>query len=197
MFEELNNRRKAVEENIAKSFDIDIEKARSGVYQDNPENRRLNRVGQKYGETKNTIKPGSKIKVKLPNGDVVEAVYHSAHSWDDKHTVKHGDKFYSVSLESIEKIPDSTGRKSFYEKTSMFDKLEEIKNQISSLKKERKNCEIDMEEDLAQLSEEERSDGNNKVVKHYAKELDRIDSKISSLQEKYKKQRETLRKYGW
>lgn len=30
-------------------IDINIEKSRSGVYKDNPENRRLHRVGQRYG----------------------------------------------------------------------------------------------------------------------------------------------------
>lgn len=44
MFEELNKRREAVAANIAKSFENDIEKARSGIYADTPENRRLNRV---------------------------------------------------------------------------------------------------------------------------------------------------------
>ena len=29
--------------------DINIEKSRSGVYKDNEENRRLHRVGQRYG----------------------------------------------------------------------------------------------------------------------------------------------------
>lgn len=45
--EEIFEHRKEVQNNILKSFveDIDIEKARSGIYADNPENRRLNRVG--------------------------------------------------------------------------------------------------------------------------------------------------------
>jgi hypothetical protein len=34
---------------IKKSESVDIEKARSGVYKDNDENRKLNRVGQRYG----------------------------------------------------------------------------------------------------------------------------------------------------
>jgi len=38
---------------VSKSDDIDIEKARSGVYSDTPENRRLQRVGQPYGIKKN------------------------------------------------------------------------------------------------------------------------------------------------
>ena len=37
-------------EAIAKAFGIDIEKGRHGVYEDNAENRRLNRVGQEYGK---------------------------------------------------------------------------------------------------------------------------------------------------
>ena len=47
MFEELNQRRKAIAENIGNSF---IEKARSGIYFDNEANRKLNRVGQTYGK---------------------------------------------------------------------------------------------------------------------------------------------------
>lgn len=34
---------------IAKAFGVDIEKAAHGIYEDNAENRRLNRVGQEYG----------------------------------------------------------------------------------------------------------------------------------------------------
>ncbi len=36
-------------EAMAKSFGVDIEKGRHGIYADNAENRRLNRVGQEYG----------------------------------------------------------------------------------------------------------------------------------------------------
>jgi hypothetical protein len=50
--EELNVQRRATIENIEKSFGIDIEKARSGVYADTAENRKLNRVGQHYGGSK-------------------------------------------------------------------------------------------------------------------------------------------------
>ena len=39
-------------EAMRKAFDIDIEKGRTGVYEDNAENRRLNRVGQHYGHKK-------------------------------------------------------------------------------------------------------------------------------------------------
>lgn len=53
--EELMAHRQSVESNIEKSFGTgfdlndEFEKARSGVYKDTAENRRLKRVGQKYG----------------------------------------------------------------------------------------------------------------------------------------------------
>lgn len=48
MFEELENHRSLVAKNINESF----EKARSGIYADTSENRKLGRVGMKYGEKK-------------------------------------------------------------------------------------------------------------------------------------------------
>ena len=44
-------------EAIRKAFGIDIEKGRTGVYEDNAENRRLNRVGQPYGHKKQEEEP--------------------------------------------------------------------------------------------------------------------------------------------
>ena len=46
MFEEIQKHRQAVEENIRKSFQVDLEKG--GVYADTYENRKLGRVGQPY-----------------------------------------------------------------------------------------------------------------------------------------------------
>lgn len=60
--------------------DINIEKSRSGVYKDNEENRRLHRVGQRYGSTggsdiedlkkdkkENSEKEGKFSRVNLPD----------------------------------------------------------------------------------------------------------------------------------
>lgn len=66
--EELQNHRLGVMDNIEKSFGTgfdlndELEKARSGVYADNAANRKLNRVGQKYGSEKKPDEPkgGSK-----------------------------------------------------------------------------------------------------------------------------------------
>lgn len=55
--EELMAHRRSIESNIEKSFGVgfdlndEFEKARSGVYKDTAENRRLKRVGQKYGSS--------------------------------------------------------------------------------------------------------------------------------------------------
>lgn len=50
--EELNLQREVTKRNIEKAFGLDIEKARSGVYADTAENRKLQRVGQHYGGRK-------------------------------------------------------------------------------------------------------------------------------------------------
>ena len=50
--------------NIAAQFGVDIEKARSGVYADNEENRKLHRVGQQYGGKKQEEPSKDKPKAK-------------------------------------------------------------------------------------------------------------------------------------
>lgn len=50
------------EEEIQKALETDIEKAKSGVYENTPENLKLGRVGQKYGHKQEK----SKIKEKKP-----------------------------------------------------------------------------------------------------------------------------------
>ena len=47
-------------EAMAKAFGVEIEKGRVGVYEDNAENRRLNRVGQPYGHKKEEEAPKAK-----------------------------------------------------------------------------------------------------------------------------------------
>lgn len=47
-------------EAMAKAFGVEIEKGRVGVYEDNAENRRLNRVGQAYGKKKQEEAPKGK-----------------------------------------------------------------------------------------------------------------------------------------
>jgi hypothetical protein len=69
--EEINNYHKERKDFIEKSFDYScdnlIEKARSGVYKDTPENRKLGRVGMKYGGKKE--KPTKNIKKEDHKGE--------------------------------------------------------------------------------------------------------------------------------
>jgi len=48
----IQQHRNFVTSQIEKSFDNELQKARSGVYADTPENRKLSRVGQQYGGKK-------------------------------------------------------------------------------------------------------------------------------------------------
>ena len=52
--------RQFVQSQICKSFNTDIEKAKSGVYADTAENRKLGRVGQQYGSEKREDKRETK-----------------------------------------------------------------------------------------------------------------------------------------
>lgn len=68
---DIRDYQKEQRDRIAKSFtwepfDTDIEKARSGVYEDTPENRKLGRVGQKYGGVSDSNDPYA-----LPSGKVL------------------------------------------------------------------------------------------------------------------------------
>lgn len=204
MYNPIEERKRMVQERIAKSFDtgfilqeeIEIEKARSGVYADNAENRRLMRVGQKYGESNNVFKPGHKVRATLPTGKVIETTYVEPYG-KDKHTIKHEGKLYGVTTENLKKIGGQyKGRKlSFYEAAAMQDKLDDLQSQIKDLKRKRKQTLIDMEEELGQLGYY--PDGNNKLVIYYGRELDKIDDKVAKLTAKYNKQKETLKKHGW
>lgn len=53
-------------DNILKGFDVEIEKGKSGVYEDNAENRKLGRVGKQYGSS------GSKDESKQPSSQSID-----------------------------------------------------------------------------------------------------------------------------
>lgn len=163
----------SVSDNILKGFESDIEKARSGTYADNAENRRLMRVGQKYGDSSNTFKPGKQVRVTLPTGKIIDAVYVEPYG-RDRHSVKDEDgRLYGVTTDNIEKITTQSKKG--------VNRIGNLKEQINTLNRERKRLELDMEDELGQLSEEERNDGNNKLVVYYGRELSKVDNKLQKL----------------
>lgn len=201
----IEQRKRLVQSRIEKSFDSglsiseEIEKARVGYYADNAQNRKLMRVGNKYGSTKNTFKPGHKVRATLPTGKVIEATYVEPYA-KDKHTVKTDDgKLYGVATDKLEKIAGQyAGKKrSYSELSKMKDRLDELHSQLIDLKRQRRDTEIDMEEELAQVGEEAINNGNHPLVVRYGKELEKLDNKIAQTLSKYKKQKETLERHGW
>lgn len=208
--------REQVRQNIMKSFsaDNDIEKARTGIYVDNSENRKLSRVGKKYGGSEISFKRGHKVNATLPSGKVIQATYVEPYG-KDKHTVKFEGKLYGVStVINWKKISGQyVGKKrGFAALSKMEDKLNDVISEIKDLKRKRKDVEIDMEETISQAAklnaekngtsyDEELdsivNDGNNPIVKKFGKELDKIDNKIGTLQNKYDRQKKTLSKHGW
>lgn len=87
--EDIQNRRNQVRNNIAKGFGyefvkaqddelVEIEKAKSGVYADTAQNRKLGRVGQQYGgkkKTESAQKPTAKKSVQ----DTLKSIRESLH----------------------------------------------------------------------------------------------------------------------
>ncbi len=71
----IQTRRQEVRENIEKAFtsginmNEELEKARSGIYADTAENRKLGRVGQKYGGKKQVEQTKGKIQKKKVDSD--------------------------------------------------------------------------------------------------------------------------------
>lgn len=81
-----------------------IVKSRSGVYKDNSENRRLHRVGQRYGERK--IADEGNSGTKLPSKETLAR-------WNDRKKSL-GDKYKTIS--SIEEFRDNKAREVLREK---------------------------------------------------------------------------------
>lgn len=205
MYNPIEEKRKIVKERIEKSFNNginvdellnDIEKARKGVYADNALNRKLMRVGRQYGSTKNVFRPGTLVRAKLPTGKIIEAVYDEPYG-SDFHSVKFNGKSYGVKTENIEKIKGQySGRKPSREQIDkLYDKVQDLKEQYFQLKREYKQTQIDMEEELAAAGESVINNGNHPLVVHYGKELERIDNKMRNVKEKYDKAKSKLDEY--
>ena len=87
--EDLIARRNTVAANIEKAcntgFDLneELEKARSGVYADTAENRKMNRVGQKYGSEKKEDEPKGQREKKQEDGSGKTVSEHAAGASDE------------------------------------------------------------------------------------------------------------------
>lgn len=151
-----------------------FEKSRSGTYADTSENRKLGRVGQKYGEVKRSesgeYRRGKKLLVELPNkGEVV--VSYVEQMWNPKnHRVKYDGKEYIITEDKIKNDSPSSSRKINETK---------IKSQIRELSIRLKELRSDMENDPDVSPEDDFYS-----YKVYGKEIEKIENKIANLRNK-------------
>lgn len=175
-------------------FGDDIEKARSGTYADNPLNRKLMRVGRPYG-TNSKFKPNDIVRAKLPNGKFIQGKYDEPYS-KNRHTIKSDDgKLYGVDEKDIELIRRKwRGRKpTMHQIWDLTDKVDEVYDELRSLRRERKELEMEMDDALGSIGEEAYN-GENETVVEYSKKLEKLDDNISKLSSKHKKMSNRLDK---
>ena len=193
MFNPIELKKQMVAGRLQDSF----EKARSGVYADNALNRKLMRVGQKYGETTNTFRPGEKVTATLPNGRTFSGKYVEPYVGGHRHMVRAEDgKTYGIKTEDLVKVPGQ--RRAPYRLERLLDleyDARQSREDYEDLSNQRKQLQIDMEEELSALGDEAINNGNHPVVVRYSKQLDRLDNKIKQAKAKYEKRRDRLYEY--
>ena len=193
-----------VEEKVEKSFSDelnevhrelfgdDIEKARSGTYADNPLNRKLMRVGRPYSFNAK-FKPNDIVRAKLPNGKFIQGKYDEPYS-KNKHTIKSDDgKLYGVDEKDIELIRRKWRKRkpTLRQIWDLTDKIDDVYDELRSLRKERKELEMEMDDALGSIGEEAHN-GENEMVIEYGERLDELDNNISKLSSKHKKMSDRL-----
>ena len=114
--------------------EINFEKSRSGVYKDNSENRRLHRVGQRYGSSEKESEKGNEERIIKLKKDI-DHQYTELDRFADKREkmiLQYGEEFYNKKRKEIE---DKIERN--YEKISSL-KEKGGANDIDNLKKDKK-----------------------------------------------------------
>lgn len=185
---------------VEKAFEDELEKARTGVYADNTENRRLGRVGLKYEQG---YRRGAKVTATLPTGRQINGTFHEFYGHGGKYVSIKGDDGHmygvipaKVSKQGGEKKAVTAEDKEQRKKEMM---VKRAKLQIKQLRNQREEVSLDMEDALSQEAwtmadkegisfseamEKVAYDGNNPTVVEYGKQLAKIDDKIAKLQSK-------------
>lgn len=172
----------------------EIEKARSGTYADNPLNRKLMRVGRPYG-TNSKFKPNDIVRAKLPTGKFIQGKYDAPYS-KNKHAIKSDDgKLYGVDEKDIELIRKKwrSRKPTLNQIWDLTDKVDEVYDELRSLRRERKELEMEMDDALGSIGEEAYN-GENEMVVEYGERLEKLDNNISKLSSKHKKMSDRLDK---
>lgn len=186
MFEELNARRDAVAQNIVKSFDSALEKARVGRYVDNSENRRLFRVGQSYKNANGGNRRGDVVEAITLTGQKVKGTYVGTTTIDstDMHKIKaNANTFYNVR--SISRNITKEQRDEVAQKEKRFKRIAALKTKLSAIESERRYIEREQENDPDVLADY--TNGQNPAVVMYGKKLDSLDKLETKVRQELEK----------
>lgn len=155
--------------------DINIEKSRSGVYKDNSENRRLHRVGQRYGEPKKeesskgasslptkgdleSSKDGSSIVVEnVQTGNTVIFYEKRDGKWFSNHAMMTGG--VETNPERMSRTLQGYNKKPYSIKPDL--NVEESASDIQDLKRDKKEAEDTLKQ-LRKKEKQERKDSSKK-----------------------------------
>lgn len=149
----------------------------------------LEKVQDSEDDTKPKFRKRETVLVELPNYGQVEAEY-VEHFGGKKHIVKYQvgstEKQFAVNDDKIQKIKN--GRKSRRGKEFYQKKLEDLKQELSSLEDKLDQSYSDMENDPEVLNDYD----NGPAVQKYAEEQNKLQDKIESVTEKIRECRQMM-----
>lgn len=149
----------------------------------------LEKVQDSEDDTKPKFRKKETVLVELPNYGQVEAEY-VEHFGGKKHIVKYEvgstEKQFAVNDDKIQKI--KKGRKSRRGKEFYQKKLEDLKQELSSLEDKLDQSYSDMENDPEVLKDYD----NGPVVQKYAEEQNKLQDKIEAITEKIRECRQMM-----
>lgn len=149
----------------------------------------LEKVQDSEDDTKPKFRKKETVLVELPNYGQVEAEY-VEHFGGKKHIVKYEvgstEKQFAVNDDKIQKI--KKGRKSRRGKEFYQKKLEDLKQELSSLEDKLDQSYSDMENDPEVLNDYD----NGPAVQKYAKEQNKLQDKIEAVTEKIRECRQMM-----
>lgn len=182
-FRVARSHRESIQENILKSFGVDIEKG--GVYVDNSENRKLGRVGRSYGK-----EGGSQHRI----GDIASVVGPTGMRASGKIVAINGNEvrvhisgnsYFSGKVETNSSAKEREKKNAEREETRKEEKRWDLKRQLRALDKQEERVRLDQDQDPEVLANIE--DGNNPAVKRYGRMLEKIDRQRDVIRAKLEK----------
>lgn len=205
----LQGARKVQIERITKGFDEigEADNIEKGIYVDNPENRRLNRVGQTYGGKKEVDKPATKYYTEVDEefvdedtGDIIKMKRQGITDEGRKALEGVLKEVKAKHIDAIQTQNEVTN--TLYDKwTTLELKLSELKTSVKDLSDDKIEFEVDMEEEYGKAPIEEHDSIGNKYgevfneIKEHEKilheEISKTQPLVEAAHEEYTEARDT------